>query len=32
LTCPEVYKIDEEGYSYLERMEVPSGVGMSFGP
>ena len=26
LTCPEVYKIDEEGYSYLERAEVPIGI------
>ena len=26
LTCPEVYKIDEDGYSYLERAEVPIGI------
>ncbi len=26
LTCPEVYKTDEDGYAYVEQGDVPKGL------
>lgn len=26
LTCPEVYKIDGQGYAFVESKEVPKGI------
>ena len=26
MTCPEIYKIDDQGYSYVEIKEVPKSI------
>jgi ferredoxin len=26
MTCPEVYKTDDEGYAYVEQEDVPKGL------